>query len=96
MNGLIFNVLKREPEPAKFERDGVVRNYYNQWAMVEIDGLPQSFQFSTDEPLPAGPATLDPKSFGTMNGKLTLGRVKLIPVAKAAASAPVAGKPVTA
>ncbi len=87
MNGLIFNVLKREPEPAKFERDGVVRNYFNQWASMEIDGLIQSFQFSTDEPIPAGPATLDPKSFGSMNGKLTLGRVKLIPVNKQAAPA---------
>ncbi len=97
MNGLIFNVLKREPEAAKFERDGVVRNYYNQWASAEIDGLIQSFQFSTDEPLPAGPAMLDPKSFGTMNGKLTLGRVKLVPLVKSGASSPVTGaKPATA
>ncbi|AHX16271.1 hypothetical protein [Dyella jiangningensis] len=84
MNGLTFNVLPREPEAAKFERDGVVRHYFNQWATVEIDGLPQSFQFSSDEPLPAGPATLDPKSFGTMNGKLALGRVKLVPLKKSA------------
>jgi len=86
MNGLSFNVLPREPEAAKFERDGVVRHYFNQWATVEIDGLPQSFQFSSDEPLPAGPATLDPKSFGTMNGKLALGRVKLVPLKKSAPS----------
>lgn len=83
--GLIFTVLPREPEAAKFERDGVVRHYFTQWAQVEIDGLPQSFQFSADEPLPAGPASLDPKSFGTMNGKLSLGRVKLVPLAKMAA-----------
>lgn len=80
MKGLLFNILAREAEAAKFERDGVVRHYFTQWASVDIDGLIQSFQFSSDEPLPVGPAALDPKSFGVMNGKLSIGRVKLVPV----------------
>lgn len=90
--GLIFTVLGREPEAQKFEREGVVRHYFTQWASVEIDGLIQSFQFSADEPLPAGPATLDPKSFGVMNGKLSIGRVKLLPLAKAAVQSVAQGK----
>lgn len=88
MNGLNIKVLPREPEAATFERDGNVRKYWKQWAILEIDGLPQSFEFSADEPLPAGPATIDPKSFGTMNGRLSLSRVKLVPVISKPAAAP--------
>lgn len=86
---LMITVLAREPEAARFERDGVVRDYFKQWASVEVDGLVNSFEFSSDEPVPAGPATLDPRSFSITNGRLALGRVKLVPLvqAKPAASA---------
>ncbi|AHX16263.1 hypothetical protein CH75_09100 [Dyella jiangningensis] len=84
MKALVISILPREPEPARFERDGVVRDYFKQWATVEVDGLVNSFEFSNDEPLPAGPATLDPRSFTITNGRLTLGRLKLVPLAKPA------------
>ena len=60
-----IEILKREPEAAKFERDGQVRHYFKQWATLTVDGLPTSFEFSTDEPLPPGPAVLSPKLEGT-------------------------------
>lgn len=75
-----INVLDRI-EAATFERDGNVRHYHKQWAILEVDGLPTAFEFSTDEPLPAGPAELSPKSFSVANGRLTIGRVVLTPVA---------------
>ena len=78
-------ILPRPPEPATFERDGTVRHYFKQWAVMEVDGLPTSFEFSSDEGLPPGEAVLSPKSFGVQNGRLTLTRATLIPVAKSAA-----------
>ncbi|WP_199099480.1 hypothetical protein [Dyella sp. ASV21] len=85
---LMITVLAREPEPARFERDGVVRDYFKQWASVEVDGLVNSFEFSSDEPVQPGPATLDPRSFSITNGRLALGRVKLVPLANKAAPTP--------
>lgn len=82
-----IEVLPREPEAAKFERDGVVRHYWKQWAIITVDGLPTAFEFSADEPLPAGPAVLSPKSFGVANGRLTLSRAVLIPQQRAAVRA---------
>jgi hypothetical protein len=79
-----IEILKRPPEKAKFEREGVVREYYKQWATLTVDGLPTSFEFSSDEPLPPGPAELSPKSFGVANGRLTLSRAVLVPVKSAA------------
>jgi hypothetical protein len=86
--GVEFEILQGEPEAAKFERDGVVRHYFKQWARLSVDGRISDFEFSTDEPLPAGPATLDPKSFGIVNGRLQLGRVKLVSLRRAAAVQP--------
>lgn len=75
-----IEILNREPEAAKFERDGTVRHYFKQWATLTVDGLPTSFEFSSDEPLPPGPAALSPKSFGVAYGRLTLSRAVLIPL----------------
>lgn len=88
-------ILARAPEAARFEREGLPpRDYFKQWATVEVDGLVNSFEFSSDEPLPAGPATLDPRSFTITNGRLTLGRLKLVPLVapkpQASASQPAA------
>jgi hypothetical protein len=83
---LKITVLGREPEPATYEGNGVVRHYFKQWATVEVDGLVNSFEFSSDEPLPAGPATLDPKSFAITGGRLSLARVKLVPLRVVAAA----------
>lgn len=79
-----IEILARPPEAAKFEREGVVRHYYKQWATLTVDGLPTSFEFSADEPLPAGPAELSPKSFGVANGRLTLSRAVLVPIKRSA------------
>lgn len=93
---LDIKVLKREPEAATYEGNGVVRHYYKQWASVEVDGIVNSFQFSTDEPIPAGPAELDASSFSILNGKLGIGRLRLKsalkPVAAPAVAAAAAGK----
>lgn len=83
-----IEILDREPEAAKFERDGQVRHYFKQWGILTVDGLPTAFEFSADEPLPPGPAALSPKSFGVANGRLTLSRAVLVPLAKGPAKAP--------
>lgn len=80
-----IEVLNRPAEEAKFERDGQVRRYFKQWGILTVDGLPTSFEFSCDEPLPPGPAVLSPKSFGVANGRLTLSRAVLVPVKRAPA-----------
>lgn len=80
-----IEILNRPAQAAKFEREGVVRNYFKQWATLTVDGLPTSFEFSADEPLPPGPAELSPKSFGVANGRLTLSRAVLVPVKRSAA-----------
>ena len=79
-----IEILNRPPEKAKFEREGVVREYWKQWATLTVDGLPTSFEFSADEPLPPGAAVLSPKSFGVANGRLTLSRPVLVPVKRPA------------
>lgn len=86
--GVEFEILQGEPEAATFERDGTVRHYFKQWGRLSVDGRVSDFEFSNDEPLPPGPATLDPKSFGIVNGRLQLGRVKLVPMRRAAAVQP--------
>ena len=75
-----ITVTPREPEAAKFERDGNVRNYFKQWAVLEVDGLPTSFEVSNDEPLAPGEYELSPKSFGVQNGRLSISRVVLVAV----------------
>jgi hypothetical protein len=85
-------VLDRPAEAAKWEGNGQVRHYFKQWAILEVDGLPTAFEFSSDEVLPVGEAVLSPKSFGVQNGRLTLARPTLIPVARVAAVAPAASK----
>lgn len=84
---MIFNILKREPQPATYDGNGVVRHYFKQWASVEVDGIINSFEFSTDEPMAPGPAELHPASFSLLNGKLAIGRVKLVSLVKAAPAA---------
>ena len=86
---LEINVLKRDAEPATYEGNGVVRHYFKQWASVEVDGIVNSFQFSTDEPLPPGRAELDASSFSILNGKLGIGRLRLISAVKSLAVQPV-------
>jgi len=93
LSDLTINILDREPEPKRFERDGVVRDYFSQWAVLNVDGLPTAFEFSSDEPLPAGPATLDMRSFSVTNGRLGLSRVKLVPVTAPKAPKPAASGP---
>lgn len=75
-----IEILSRPAEEAVFERDGVSRTYFKQWAVMTIDGLPTAFEFSNDTPLPPGPAELDPKSFSVMGGRLQVQRAKLNPL----------------
>ena len=79
-----IDVLPREPEPATYEGNGTVRHYFKQWATMTVDGLPMSFEFSSDEPLPAGPAALDARSFSIVNGRLQVTRPRLVSLAQAA------------
>ncbi|WP_158543213.1 hypothetical protein [Dyella psychrodurans] len=79
-----IEVLGRPPEAATFEGNGTVRHYFKQWATLTVDGLPTSFEFSTDEVLPAGPAVLDPRSFSVVNGRLQVTRPRLVSLVGAA------------
>lgn len=81
-----IKVLDRPVEPFQSTWEGVTRDRVKQWALFEIDGIPTAFQL-THEPgkeLSPGEYTLAPESFGVTNGRLSLGRVVLNPVAHAA------------
>ncbi len=80
-----IQVLNRAPEKITTTWEGVQRERVQQWCLLEIDGLPTSFQV-THEPgkeLPPGDYELDPKSFSVANGRLQVTRVVLRPLAKA-------------
>lgn len=80
-----IQVLNRPVERVTTTWEGVARERVQQWCLLEIDGLPTSFQI-THEPgkeLPHGDYELDPKSFSVTNGRLQVTRVVLRPLAKA-------------
>lgn len=85
-----IEVLDRPVELNEWkDRDGNVRVSNRQWATITVDGLPTSFQFGADTPLPPGPAELSPRSFNVVNGRLQLTRAELVPIVQAKA-APIA------
>lgn len=83
-----IQVLNKPVEPFKSTWEGVTRDRIKQWAVLEIDGLPTAFQLTLDpeKALPAGEYTLAPESFAVSNGRLTMPRAVLVPVAKAEAA----------
>lgn len=87
---MIIKVLNRAVEPFQSTWEGVTRNRIKQWALLEIDGLPTSFQLTLDpeKALPAGDYTLAPESFAVTNGRLTMSRAVLVPVASSLKMAP--------
>lgn len=81
-----IKVLDRPAEKVNVTWDGKTSERYNQWALIEIDGLPTSFTVTRNteaELYRPGEYEIDPKSFGLQNGRLTLGRVILRPIVPA-------------
>jgi len=80
-----IKVLNRPVEPFESTWEGVTRQRIKQWAVLEIDGLPTSFQLTLDpgKQLAPGDYELAPESFAVTNGRLTMSRAVLVPVAVA-------------
>lgn len=83
-----IQVLNRPAEKIQTTWEGVTRDRVQQWCLLEIDGLPTSFQITGDpgKEMAPGDYELDPKSFSVQNGRLTVQRVVLRPVAARPAS----------
>lgn len=87
MSNLAIKVLNKAAEPFESTWEGVTRQRVKQWCLLEVDGLPTAFQITVDpgkEHQP-GDYTIAPESFSVTNGRLTMSRVVLLPVAAAAA-----------
>lgn len=82
-----IQVLNRAPEKIQTTWEGVTRERVTQWCLLEIDGLPTSFQITLDPGKEHAPGEyeLDSKSFSVNNGRLTVNRVVLRPVPARAA-----------
>lgn len=78
-----IQVLNKPAEPFQSTWEGVTRDRIKQWAVLEIDGLPTAFQLTLDpgKQLPPGDYTLAPESFSVSNGRLTMSRAVLVPLA---------------
>lgn len=78
-----IQVLARAAEKIQTTWEGVTRDRVQQWCLLEIDGLPTAFQITSDpgKEMSPGDYELDPKSFSVQNGRLTVSRVVLRPVA---------------
>ena len=90
-----ITVLNKAVEPFKSTWEGVTRDRVKQWAVLEIDGLPTSFQLTLDpgKELAPGEYTLAPESFAVSNGRLTMSRAVLVPLARVGGAVhPVAAK----
>jgi len=89
-SGMNIKVLARPAEVVKSTWDGKETTRHQQWAVIEIDGLPTAFTVSHNTPeavLPPGDYELEAKSFSVKNGRLTMDRPVLRPVAVASVSA---------
>lgn len=83
-----IQVLNRAPEKIQTTWEGVTRDRVQQWCLLEIDGLPSSFQVTVDpgKEYAPGEYTLDAKSFSVTNGRLQMARPVLVPVQVKAAA----------
>lgn len=87
-----IQVLDRPAEAIQTTWEGVTRDRVQQWCLLEVDGLPTTFQLTSDpgKELPPGEYELDAKSFNVTNGRLSMSRPVLRPVSRARpAAAPV-------
>lgn len=89
-----ITVLNKAVEPFQSTWEGVTRSRIKQWAVLEIDGLPTAFQLTLDpeKALSPGEYTLAPESFAVTNGRLTMPRAVLAPLASSARGPVAAGK----
>jgi hypothetical protein len=78
-----IEVLNRKPEQVQTTWEGVTKDRVKQWCLMTVDGLPTAFQITLDpgKEYDPGEYTLAPECFGVTNGRLTLNRVVLVPVA---------------
>lgn len=79
-----ITVLSKPVEPFESVWEGVTRQRIKQWAVLEIDGLPTAFQLTLEPNKQHAPGEyeLAPESFAVSNGRLTMPRAVLVPVAK--------------
>jgi hypothetical protein len=79
-----IQVLNRAAEHVTTTWEGVERQRSKQWCLLEIDGLPTSFQVTVDpgKEYAPGEYVLAPESFAVTNGRLTMSRTVLVPVAQ--------------
>ena len=85
-----IQVLNRASEQVQTTWEGVTRDRVKQWCLLEIDGLPTAFQITVDpgKEYAPGEYSLAPESFAVSNGRLTMSRAVLVPVAVPAKVAP--------
>ena len=75
-----IEIKSKEFEKVEREWEGVKRTNYNQWALLSQGGFVLSFLVqhnNESEVLAPGRYVLDPTSFSTKNGRLSVERVKL-------------------
>ena len=75
-----IQIASKEFEKVEREWEGVKRTNYNQWALLSQGGFVLSFLVqhnSESEVLAPGKYVLDPTSFSTKNGRLSVERVRL-------------------
>ncbi|THD06468.1 hypothetical protein [Rhodanobacter lindaniclasticus] len=80
-----IEVLNETPEKFESTWEGVTRQRVRQWCVVTIKGRPSSFQVTVDpgKEYPPGEYELAPESFSFNNGRLSVTRVVLSPLAVA-------------
>jgi hypothetical protein len=75
-----ITIATKDYEKQEREWDGVKRTSYAQWAQLQQGGFVLSFLVSHNneaDVLPPGRYELDPTSFSTKNGRLSVERVRL-------------------
>ena len=85
-----IQVLNRAPEKIQTTWEGVTRDRVQQWCLLEIDGLPSSFQVTVDpgKEYAPGDYELDVKSFSVTSGRLQMARPVLRPIQAVKAATP--------
>lgn len=84
-----IKIASKDVEKVEREWEGVKRVSWAQWAQLTQGGFVLSFVVShqsESEALPPGDYVLDPTSFSSKSGRLTVERVKLKPAPRASAA----------
>ena len=92
---LKIEVLNEPAEEFESTWEGQTRKRVRQWCVITIKGRPSSFQVTVDpgKEYAPGDYELAPESFSFNNGRLSVQRVVLAPLASSMASAkPAAAK----